>query len=46
MKTPKRFLCKKCLEKMQEYDAQRKKVWRIRVKEVKSRSQKVNVKIK
>ena len=41
-KTPKEFLCQKCLKKMQEYDRVRKFVWR----EENKRSQKVNIKIK
>lgn len=46
MTTPKEFLCKKCLGKMQKYEANRKKVWRIKVKEKRSEPEKINVKIK
>lgn len=48
-KTPQQFLCKKCLEKMRGYDAERKKVWRVnrlKIKQVgKQGIQKVKVNI-
>ena len=42
--TPQEFLCKKCLKKMAEYDANRKRVWRLKIKEVKSKAEVIKIK--
>ena len=41
--TPKEFLCKTCQKKFNEYEANRKKIWRIKVREIKSKVEKVKI---
>ena len=43
MKTPKEFLCQKCLEKFNEYEAKRKKKWRIKVLKVAETNGKIKI---